>query len=75
MVYSTVTVTSTKGLAYVFVLVSVISQRVFWLAVMVGVDAEDVTGDTVMGAFGVVDWLAAVADLRAEDVTGDVVKD
>ena len=53
MVYSTVTVTSVKGLTYVFVLVSVISQRTFWLAVVVGVvvagvDDADATDGTVV---------------------------
>src|SRR6266852_1892761 len=85
-VYSTLTVTSIKGLAYVFVLVRVISQRVFWLAVMVGVDAEDVSDATVaeavvgldglavVGEVGVVDG-PTVVDVDVEDVTGDVVTD
>ena len=62
MVYSTVTVTSRKGLAYVFVLVSVISQRVFWLAVMVGVEGEDGSDDTAAAAVLGLDWVAGVVD-------------
>ena len=54
-VYCTLTVTSVKGLAYVFVLVSVISQRVFWLAVMVGVEDEDGSDDTAAVAVLVLD--------------------
>ena len=86
MVYSTVTVTSRKGLAYVCVLVRVISQRVFWLAVMGDVEAEDVSDATVaeavvelaglavVGEGGVVD-VPTVVDVDGEDVTGDVVTD
>jgi hypothetical protein len=53
LVYSTATVTSRKGLAYVLVLVRVISQRVFWRAVIVGVDDADVSAATVAEA----DWV------------------
>jgi hypothetical protein len=86
LVYSTVTVTSRKGLAYVCVLVRVISQRVFWLAVIAGVDAKDVSdaivaeavvgldGLAVVGEVGVVD-VPTVVDVDGEDVTGDVVTD
>jgi hypothetical protein len=85
-VYSTLTVTSIKGLAYVLVLVRVISQRVFWLAVMGDVEAEDVSDATVaeavvelaglavVGEGGVVD-VPTVVDVDGEDVTGDVVTD
>jgi hypothetical protein len=45
---------SVKGLAYVFVLVSVVSQRVFWVAVILGVDDEDVADDIVAEAAWVV---------------------
>ena len=55
MVYSTVTVTSVKGFAYVCVLVSVSSQRVFWLAVIVDMDAEDFSDDPVAAAVLVLD--------------------
>ena len=87
MVYSTVTVTSVKGFTYAFVLVSVSSQRVFWLAVVLGVDAEDVNaateaeavvgldGLTVVGEARVVDLPTTVVDVDVEDVTDDVVAD
>jgi hypothetical protein len=85
LVYCTLTVTSVKGLAYVFVLVRVISQRVFWFAVVVGMAAEAVTGVTVAEAgcvldrlvavVSVVGWRAVVADEAAEDVTGEAGTD
>src|SRR5262249_30359315 len=86
LVYSTVTVTSRKGLAYVCELVRVISQRVFWLAVMGEVEAEDISDATVaeavvgmdglavVGEVGVVDVLTVV-DVDGKDVTGDVGTD
>jgi len=54
-------------LAYVLVLVRVSSQRVFWLAVIVGVDGEDVSDDTAAvvvldGAVVVVDGAVVVVD-------------
>src|SRR5215468_451647 len=79
-------VTSRKGLAYVWVLARVSSQRVFWMAVIVGVEAEDVRdatvaeavvgldGLTVFGKAGVVDVLTVV-DVDGEDVPGDGVAD
>ena len=53
--YSTLTVTSVKGLAYVLVLVRVISQRVFWLTVIVVIDGEDVSDDSVAAAVVLLD--------------------
>jgi len=47
-------------LAYVLVLVRVSSQRVFWLAVIVGVDGEDVSDDTA--AVVVLDGAVFVGD-------------
>jgi hypothetical protein len=73
LVYCTLTVTSVKGLAYVFVLVRVVSQRVFWVAVVVGVAAEDVAGVAVAEAVCVLDRLAAVVGVAAEDVAGATV--
>jgi len=59
---------------------------VFWLAVIVGVDAEEVSDDTVavvddveiddttvVGACRVVDWSAVVVDAGVEDVASAVV--
>jgi hypothetical protein len=73
LVYCTLTVTSVKGLMYVFVLVRVISQRVFWRAVVVSMPAEAVTGVTVAEAGCVLDRLVAVVGVAAEDVTGAIV--
>ena len=70
MVYSTVTVTSVKGLVYVLVLVRVSSQRVFWLAVVAGVAAEDAACTTVVAAVLVLGELAVVVgDEEFVDVT------
>ena len=70
-VYSTLTVTSVKGFAYVCVLVSVISQRVFWFPVIV--DDEDCANGTAAEAVWALDWLAVVVDVDDEDITDDVV--
>src|SRR5262249_54993573 len=62
--------TSAKGLAYVCVLVRVISQRLCWLAVVVGRDDADVV-DPVEEAVWALDWLAVVVDVGDEEVPDD----